>query len=99
MVKGQHFQYRVLVMNDANGYDDFIYHSYSRFQQTLHARVPNYIRKLTSGRGISNLHFEARKQFPNFDLKFGNSFRRNEYKISRSSVADTNEKNNFKSLE
>ena len=26
--------------------------SYSRFQQTLHARVPNYIRKLTSGREI-----------------------------------------------
>ena len=26
---------------------------YSRFQQTLHPRVPNFIRKLTSGRGIS----------------------------------------------
>ena len=41
---------------------------YSRFQQTFHTRVPNYIRKLTSGRRISELRFEVRNQFRNFDL-------------------------------
>ena len=46
----------------------------SRFQQTLHTRVPNYIWKLTSGQGISELHFKVRKQFRNFDLKYSSEF-------------------------